>query len=68
MAAIVFRCPNMKLNVHGWIVDDPTAKDDGDHYEPIVCTACTRVHLVNPTTGKVLGSNEALSGSAGHHE
>lgn len=57
MPAIIFRCPNTKLNVHGWIVDDPAVKDS-DQFEAIACTACTRVHLVNPKTGKVLGADD----------
>ncbi len=50
-----FRCPNTRLIVQGWIADDPT---DDDAFEPITCTACTRVHLVNPATGKVLGEDD----------
>jgi hypothetical protein len=26
----------------------------GDSYDPVTCTACGRVHLINPKTGKVL--------------
>jgi hypothetical protein len=60
MAAVLFRCPNTKLRVQGWLVDNPT-KADGETYEPIVCTACTRAHLVNQKTGKVLGADEDRS-------
>lgn len=31
---------------------------DGDLFEPVTCTACTRIHLVNPKTGKVLGADD----------
>jgi hypothetical protein len=62
MAAIIFTCPNTQLNVHGWIVNDPTVKDSSDRYEPIVCTACSRVHLVNPKTSKVLGTGKDRQG------
>jgi len=27
-------------------------------YEAVTCLACTRVHLVDPRTGKVLGADE----------
>jgi hypothetical protein len=30
---------------------------DAHTYEPIVCTACKRTHMVNPATGVVLGAD-----------
>jgi len=36
--------------------DDPERADET--YEPVTCTVCARVHLVNPKTGKVLGADE----------
>ena len=39
----------MRLNVHGWIADDPT-ESEAENYVPVICTACTRTHLVNPKT------------------
>ena len=56
MATFVYRCPNTGMNVQGWVADDPTEHDDA--YEAIPCTICTRVHLVNPKTGKVIGADE----------
>jgi hypothetical protein len=29
--------------------------EEGYQYETVACPACALVHLVNPTTGKVLG-------------
>jgi hypothetical protein len=43
--------------VQGWIADDAAARDE-ENYEPVICTACTRLHIVNPNTGKVLGTDE----------
>jgi hypothetical protein len=40
--------------VQGWLADDPSG-DEGDVYETVTCLACTRVHLINRTTGRVLG-------------
>jgi len=57
MAAFLYRCPNTGLNVQGWVADDPTERGD-ETYEPLACPACTRTHLVNPKTGRVLGSDE----------
>lgn len=57
MAAFLYRCPNTGQHVQGWMADDPT--DLGDNtYETVMCTACTRLHLVNPKTGKILGTDE----------
>jgi len=57
VCSIVFRCPNTGLNVHGWITDDPT-EGEAESYEAVTCTACTRVHLINPKTGRMLGDDE----------
>jgi len=54
MATFLYLCPNTALNVQGWVADDPT-EGKAETYEPVTCTACTQVHLVNPKTGKVLG-------------
>ena len=40
----------------GWSADEVT--DDDDTYQSFECMACTRVHLVNMKTGKVLGEDE----------
>jgi len=56
MTGFTFRCPNTGLKVQGWTADDPIELDD-DAYEPVTCVACTRVHVVNPKTGKVLGED-----------
>ena len=61
MATFLFRCPNTGLRVQGWAADDaPPPHNDGasrddDRYEAITCLACQGVHLVNPSTGKVVG-------------
>ena len=39
------------------MADDPAERSD-DAYEGISCAACTRLHLVSPKTGKVLGADE----------
>ena len=50
--SIVARTPN----VQGWSADEVT--DDDDTYQSFPCIACTRVHMVNLKTGKVLGEQE----------
>ncbi len=56
MASFFFRCPNTGLNVQGWVADDPSSVAD-QSYVPVTCSACTRVHLVNPKTGRVLAAD-----------
>jgi len=41
--------------VQGWIADEPIS---GEAYEAVTCTACGRVHLINPKTGKILESTK----------
>jgi hypothetical protein len=47
----MYRCPRTGLMVQGWIADEPMS---GETYESVTCTACSRVHLINPKTGKIL--------------
>jgi hypothetical protein len=30
--------------------------EDSDVYEPVDCPACARLHLINKSTGKLLGN------------
>ncbi len=48
---------NTGQNVQGWSAVEVT--DDDETYQSFQCMACTRVHLVNLKTGKVLGDEEA---------
>jgi hypothetical protein len=57
MPPFIYRCPNTGLNVQGFVADDPT-EGEAETYQSITCTICTRLHLVNPKTGKVLGPDE----------
>ena len=47
----------MGLNVQGWFADDASG-NEGETYEPVTCTACRQVHLVNPKSGRTLGDDE----------
>jgi hypothetical protein len=55
MATFLFRCPNTGCRVQGWRADDGS-EDTEETYETVNCHACRQVHLVNPSTGKVLGA------------
>jgi hypothetical protein len=56
MAGISFHCPNTGFHVQAWIEGDDS--EANDLYEAVTCTACQRVHLVNPKSGRVIGNND----------
>jgi hypothetical protein len=56
----LYRGPNTGQNVQGWSAEEVT--DEDDTYQSFQCIACTRVHLVNLKTGKVLGEDEDWAG------
>jgi hypothetical protein len=56
MIPFLYRCPNTGRQVQALAADDPT--DGDDTYQPVTCLACAGLHLVNPKTGKVAGSDD----------
>jgi hypothetical protein len=56
MTPFLYCCPNTGYRVQGFVAED--VSDDPENYQTITCLACQRVHLVNPTTGKVLGEDD----------
>jgi hypothetical protein len=56
MAPFLYRCPNVGLQVQDWAAED--VSQNGDTYQAVTCGACAKVHLVNPSTGKVLGADD----------
>jgi hypothetical protein len=44
--------------VQGWSAEEVSDQDHDNAYQSVECLACTRVHLVNLKTGKVLGEQE----------
>ncbi len=52
---------SLPLPDHGLKVDAffPDEAIEADSYEPVTCTACSAIHFVNPTTGKLLGEDDA---------
>jgi hypothetical protein len=58
MAAFIYKCPITGLNVQGWVADDRSSETGNETYESVICTACARMHLVNPKTGKTIGQDE----------
>jgi hypothetical protein len=51
---ILFKCPQTGMNVQHWLsaTDDDASK--GTH-KSIVCPACSKLHFLNSSTGKLLG-------------
>lgn len=56
MANSAFRCPATGLNVQYELDDDEGTPEN--QYEAITCLACTKIHLVNRKTGKLLGQDD----------
>jgi len=56
MPTFLYRCPNTGYRVQGFVAEETS--EDSKSYEAITCIACQRVHLINPTTGKVVGEEE----------
>ena len=55
MAGFLYRCPNTGQLVQGWSAED--VQNSEDSYESVTCLACSRLHFVNRTTGRVLGAD-----------
>ena len=55
--AIPVPLPNTGLHVQGWVADDGS-DEPGEIYETVTCQACRQVHLVDPRTGRVMGSED----------
>jgi hypothetical protein len=56
MPTFLYRCPVSGHRVQGFVDDDPIEKT-GHVYQPVT-TACSRFHLFNPTTGKLLSEEK----------
>jgi hypothetical protein len=53
----VFRCPRTGMNVQHSLEDKLTAEQTESVYEAVVCKACTGLHFINRTNGKLLGQD-----------
>lgn len=54
---IVFQCPETSLNVQHWL-ETPADDKRPTTYVSVVCPACTNVHFINSTNGKLLGKDK----------
>jgi hypothetical protein len=55
---VIFKCPHTGMNVQHRLATE--AESDHQHvsYETVVCKACSRLHFINRSTGKVLGQHD----------
>jgi hypothetical protein len=54
MPTFIYRCPRVGLKVQGFI-----AEEIGENQlVSLTCIACTGVHLVDPTSAKVVGQDD----------
>jgi hypothetical protein len=58
MTFIMYRCPVANLDVQARTADNPAPDQAAGVYETVTCIACTRVHLVDSKTGKVVGTDQ----------
>jgi len=54
MGKLIFRCARTGMNVQ-IEMPEPAPAEPPHSYESVTCPACTRIHLVNKATGKLLG-------------
>jgi len=54
--AFLYCCPTTGHKVQG-VVPTVPVPDQANTYEAVTCSVCGRVHLVNPGSGRVLGSD-----------
>jgi hypothetical protein len=57
MQTFIYRCPITGFRVQGQ-APESTNEGKGEHFEAVTCTACKRVHLVNPKTGKLISERD----------
>jgi hypothetical protein len=58
MGNFVFKCPRTGMNVQHWLADEAAPNDPNCTYETVVCKACSRLHFINRSTGKLLGAQK----------
>ncbi len=43
------------MNVQHWLADEPDPEDPHGSHETVVCKACSGLHFINRSSGKLLG-------------
>lgn len=55
MTHVLYQCPRTGLKVQTMLAEETTTLDGQRTFELVRCPACTQVHFVNRTNGKLLG-------------
>jgi hypothetical protein len=55
MTDIIFKCPRTGMNVQHQLDDGPASDEKRCTYEAVTCFACTGLHFIDRSTGKLLG-------------
>jgi hypothetical protein len=58
MSHVIFKCPQTGMNVQHRLPDDAEPDQQLGSYEAVACKACSRLHFINRSTGKLLGQRE----------
>lgn len=58
MGNIIFKCPRTGLNVQHWLADEPPLDNSSGSYEAVSCNACSALHFINRSSGKLVGEKE----------
>jgi hypothetical protein len=58
MPAVLYKCPIMRQHVSAWVADDAGATENDHIAEAVACAACSRIHMVNVKTGRVIGADD----------
>ncbi len=59
MDNFVFKCPRTGMNVQHWLAETPALDEPHCTYETLVCQACSRLHFINRSSGKLLGEKDS---------
>ena len=54
METLTYQCPRTGVNVPLPFVLESASTDKAQEYESVTCPACTRLHLISKSTGKLL--------------
>ncbi|ABD08442.1 conserved hypothetical protein [Rhodopseudomonas palustris HaA2] len=55
MAHLIYKCPRTAMKVQTWIAEEVAHPDPTTTFEPVRCPACTHVHFINRSSGRLLG-------------
>jgi hypothetical protein len=55
MAHILYQCPRTTMKVQAWLAEETSSAPQRPSFEAVTCPACTQLHFINRSTGKLLG-------------